>query len=537
MTTKIAELFIRAVRAGCLTVVYEMLAAGVDVNIRLGDHSAVELDLESFDRLLDEFIRDQAQKQAEEALIERDLDDLDDRLDPGVWDAEEQYYNEGVRKYWYPIQHAAYLPDGDDSRAGLRDQMMNIILDHGPDLFAEYQARVNDCSGHLLNYLDGIDRPQFLVYDLLDCEDYQLMPRTVLHSLLEEGAYVLPILTHSSFKHLDLETRDSLGRTVFLAACRSRLGADANLDHSARGAYLICPGGGYYRNRIEAGADSIYDTFFEFFEKAGVDGKATDLEGKNAAHHLCESFDPVHPGHVPSVLDSCRRLGELIDDIFYRPDNEGTAPIHTAARRFMFYVQHYALPQWHDEEMLLMDFNHFLQTHLPGPEDTVQDGKLNTTLHYLAGLGYVWQPATWTIAQDLILAHLSYGPDPNIRNSMGRSSAEVLLGVDTVGDGMLEPRDDESREAELLVWQALDSAGVDWTYLDPQGRSLLHLLARSSDNWKAPLWVDSLIARGIDPSLIDVNGEDALAVARRCRNRRMVAKLESLPEATSGKLI
>lgn len=110
---------------------------------------------------------------------------------------------------------------------------------------------------------------------------------------------------------------------------------------------------------------------------------------------------------------------------------------------------------------------------------------------------------------------------------MGRSAAEVLLGIDAV-EYMLEPPDEESREAELMVWRALDSTDVDWTYLDDQGRSLLHLLARSSKNHRAPLWVENLTARGINAYLVDANGEDALSVARRVRNRRMVEKLESL---------
>lgn len=53
--------------------------------------------------------------------------------------------------------------------------------------------------------------------------------RSVVHSMLEDGAFVKPILDFLG-DGLDLERQDPQGRTLFLSACRNPLGLDAAID-------------------------------------------------------------------------------------------------------------------------------------------------------------------------------------------------------------------------------------------------------------------------------------------------------------------
>ena len=58
---------------------------------------------------------------------------------------------------------------------------------------------------------------------------------SIIHSLLEDGHFVRPVLDFLVEKNnLDLERRDPQGRTLFLAACRNPLGLDASIDGTFR---------------------------------------------------------------------------------------------------------------------------------------------------------------------------------------------------------------------------------------------------------------------------------------------------------------
>lgn len=134
MTTEIAEIFIRAVRAGHVSLVHEMLAAGVDANIRSNDESEAASDLHSIGRRLHQFVRDKIIELTNGVHSTDDESrDEDKRRDPGVYTVEEDHYDEDLRRHWYPIQHAAYLPDGTDARDEVRSQMMKVVLDHEPN--------------------------------------------------------------------------------------------------------------------------------------------------------------------------------------------------------------------------------------------------------------------------------------------------------------------------------------------------------------------------------------------------------------------
>lgn len=72
-------------------------------------------------------------------------------------------------------------------------------------------------------------------YDAEGSIDYQdRFPRRygvcrIIHSLLEDGIFVKPVLDVLGNK-LDIERRDPRGHTLFLAACRSTLGLDATVS-------------------------------------------------------------------------------------------------------------------------------------------------------------------------------------------------------------------------------------------------------------------------------------------------------------------
>jgi ankyrin repeat protein len=162
--------------------------------------------------------------------------------------------------------------------------------------------------------------------------------RSVLHALLEDGGFVKPILESG----IDLEHRDPQGRTLFLSACRSILGADAAIDGKIDDIHWDTENGGFLFNPFpqtdlpmaplsQKTQDQI--TLFQFFLRKGANAIAIDNYGKHALLHLLEAFNHHNPSRPPVIRKSVQFLAKNFPQLVNQPDNAGNYPIHAALRR------------------------------------------------------------------------------------------------------------------------------------------------------------------------------------------------------------
>lgn len=153
----------------------------------------------------------------------------------------------------------------------------------------------------------------------------QLPPKygvfSVLHSLLESGMCILPVLNLFGDR-LDMERRDSQGRTLFLSACRSALGLDAAIDGTYKGLTLnydtwprfhenLYPQpNNPWRELERHGTTTVCSgpSLLEYFVSRGAKLLAVDNYGKNALHQLFECIDRVEQ-NIPGITDNAIACG------------------------------------------------------------------------------------------------------------------------------------------------------------------------------------------------------------------------------------
>ncbi|KAK4082748.1 uncharacterized protein Triagg1_1638 [Trichoderma aggressivum f. europaeum] len=180
-------------------------------------------------------------------------------------------------------------PDDDKSKY---IRMVELLVSHGVDMYARFNKTVQNTSASLAvmastnkaidsseNGKPGKQPPRGHHYE--DC--------TVIHELLETSKFIQDII---DWKSLDLEHRDSKGRTLLLAACRNKTVADVTAT-----------------KLVELKADL----------------SARDSEGKNALHHIFES-------HAPNEICKHNEVVKLMlakrPELIHEEDNKGNLPIN-----------------------------------------------------------------------------------------------------------------------------------------------------------------------------------------------------------------
>lgn len=488
-------------------IVQQLLEAGVDANARLGDTCSLDLGVEDLQGELNELGIIYPNDEEASTDVRLYLCMIGES-DPGVSFVEEDHYNDEVQQQWYPIQHAAYLPDGTEAHKKVRDLIMNLLLDHHANLLATYSAKSSD--GDLV------------LEDLSPHDDmYRTAPlreRTVLHSMLQDGSYVSPILRHKSFKTIDIESRDEQGRTILHAVCRSRLGADAGVEYSARDDYIGHDSGQTLPLRPKTTRLHGQPSFLEYILlECHADIMATDRDGGNALHNLCRSFDTLDHGHIPAIMVSCELLLLQRPQLASQADDRGMYPIHYALMRYMYFENNSGY--WGEDAV-----QEFAQTvRDPRWQMHLIDGDDNCALHYLARRSFIWSPSIYMRYGDLLQDYLEADLDLNLRNKLGRSPLEMFLGVHCdVGFSLVADANDES-----AAWAKLTEHGADWGVIDDQGNTLIHLLAGEPKNKMAPGFVRRLLQCGVDHDAKNDEGVTAVVVAERSQNVDVLAILGS----------
>jgi hypothetical protein len=244
------------------------------------------------------------------------------------------------QREWYPLHYAAstrskaWVP-APGTRAEMDKQagQVSALLVHGADPYAIFTQPIrpqkaevaaysilpvgDKCDLDVASELDGlIDPPHRKPKDNEDQNievrdesgqsstlPFHYVQRSVIHAFLEEGGLVQPVL---DLPNLQLERRDPGGRTLFLAACRSALGADASIDATLGDIEWNVDSGGYMSDPF-SGPNTT--TLLQYFLTRGADPIARDNHGKTALHHLLEAHDNCTTmGRAPVVLRSLQHM-------------------------------------------------------------------------------------------------------------------------------------------------------------------------------------------------------------------------------------
>jgi ankyrin repeat protein len=301
---------------------------------------------------------------------------------------------------------------------------------------------------------------------------------TVIHHLFETGGIVQPFL---DLPNLNLEHRDSHGRTLLISACRLRYSSQAG----------------------ETDEPSVAEILFE----KGADLNLCDSGYRNAIHHLLGSIGSIR---------AIKRFVKEAPGLLHQGDAEGYTPLQR--------VLQYIYPSQEDFSSVCIDI---LLAAGADPFEPDPDG--NSALHHLAKklLGFHDEEHL-----QLIQKFLKLGLNINARNKAGETPIFTYFTT-------IAPPDDPTRHQKY--YSALVDAGADIFARENEGRTLLHVLGRKVEVAEQPQQGDKrdaeaeevavetpldvvdcfkfLMEQGLDPMAEDMNLSTALDVAAAYDNK------------------
>ncbi|CAG8898330.1 unnamed protein product [Penicillium egyptiacum] len=274
---------------------------------------------------------------------------------------------------------------------------------------------------------------------------------SVIHAMLVKGHFVQPVIEFLG-NRLDIERRDPQGQTLFLAACRSKIGLDNLL--------------------------------------------AVDNYGQNALHHLLSCFNRA-TGYEPLIIDiSLKYLLKNCPSLINQPTKAGIYPLQLALRRMG------CVYSWSERDVpsTITHYETAVYDLLAANADPlVCDSRGNTTLHYLRGTMLGESVRMGDEQRRLLQVFIDRGVDVKARNKDDATALELFFM--TGYDGMSE---DDFGDEEVFsdigneVLDAFEKAGYDIMAKDANKQSLLHLVA-GLRSYHSDAWLILLQDKGLDP--------------------------------------
>ncbi|KAF2672646.1 ankyrin [Microthyrium microscopicum] len=382
-------------------------------------------------------------------------------------------------------------------------EMVELLLRHGADPFAKWeeitfeQQSSEPLIPRHLHMVENLKSQQMeRLKSKEDTEKYLSESglrmvsesRCVLHELLMGSDVVGPIL---DFPDLDTEIRDGKGRTLLHAACSSPDGPDAYIKHIGK-----------------ASRPSIFNQLLAL----GANPTARDYDGRNALHHMLQYR--TNSGKKPDIGNSMAQLIKSHPEVIHHRDFEGKTPFFYALDRATG-LQFYGY-QFYNELNIVA-----LQSLLSaGADPRVPSNKGTTALHLAARLPSY--PPVVEVFYDL----LSRGLDINARDSSGQTPIfKIFWSGRSYQDSVMQRDFREFSEVDVLT--RLQDAGANLAATDNDGRSLLHITARSKDRVG---WFEALLSKGLDSTLEDVRRQTPLDIAAACGNTDVLKMFERKEE-------
>ncbi|EPS35636.1 hypothetical protein H072_10910 [Dactylellina haptotyla CBS 200.50] len=395
-------------------------------------------------------------------------------------------------------------------------EMMTELIERGADLYAVYRQPLmhTKLRGVFPGHQVPDSPPEAYGFDHwvsdrhMFEEKYGL--RCVVHAILEDSNYVLPILNDNM--ELDLEHRDPRGLTLLLCASRSVLGPDAAINSTRSDS--LQEGSVYLHNPF---AD-VQMTAFQYLLNRGANLLAIDDLGRNLLHHLLDQSD-TKPQYLPPpvIQNTLRHVLSLNEgrELINKPDNFGTYPLHAALQRLRRNYNH---------NYYLRDDTTIDDLLAAGAQPHTADGRGNIALHYLADDGLVDSEASAN-KRRLFQIFLGHGLDINTRNSEGHTPLSLFLGAVPLGINSWydEPNISDRIELDKSVLDMFDEAGVNWSEIDDNGRTYLHTVVLNEDQ-RSKTRYEYLKSKGVDEDIRDSAGKSAFQI----QNPRLYEALRRL---------
>ncbi|KAF2002210.1 ankyrin [Amniculicola lignicola CBS 123094] len=367
----------------------------------------------------------------------------------------------------YPVHVAVFKHDASSSSKTAEEckasnessiRLIKTLLAHGADPFAKYTQRNLEVSE-----MDVTVKKE---------EESD----TVLHKLLMDGKLMHPFL---DIPNLDVNTRDSQGRTLLHAACYSPNGPDAPIDAPCNGQDSTAP--------------STLDRLLEL----GADPLARDAYERNAIHAMYV----LHNGRYIRETKRQKTLKHLATHhpvlLTQVEKTNGQTPLLAT----LYSVAENRNPK--EAEILLE----------AGADPFVKTSQGDTPLHILAVT-----TAQSTRLHSLFSTLLSRGLDINARNNLGETPLfkfyENTQPSPSYSYSTPLPPDSET----LLLF-----SGADFFATRDDGKGLLHIEAKAKGGAKR---FRDLMRRGLDPLMEDEGRQTALDVAAAVGNEAVLGLFE-----------
>ncbi|EWZ32912.1 hypothetical protein FOWG_10787 [Fusarium oxysporum f. sp. lycopersici MN25] len=250
----------------------------------------------------------------------------------------------------------------------------------------------------------------------------------------------------------------------------------------------------------------------------GADLRCRDDSGRNILHLV--SADNCGIDLVQDII-------ALAPDLQYQFDENSRTPLH--------YAIDCQKPGHPRDEV-----NFLIST---GVDVTVRDANGDTPLHILFRRPFLlvadyYGNAVWQgFVKKTIDLLLSKGADINARNEAGETPVFNYFRASSFNVDLTYAKMDEERhtlskkwggdrwkvnkeleeqiveETEPKIWALFEEMGVEWSFVNAKGQSLLHILAGQERSSRRVARFLFLVGKGLDPTAMNTKGQTALDIA------------------------